>query len=182
MTSPDEQSLADGIRRGDARCEEALYRRYSAAMFRVCLRFARDRGEAEDMLQEGFLRVFADIRDFRGAGSLEGWVRRVVVRACLRVLRQRRVFDALDDVGEPLAEPDGGAEEQLPALDSERIHRLLAELPPGYRTVLSLYALEGYTHEEIAAHLGISVGASKSQLFKARNQLKKLIEKYLIKI
>lgn len=177
MSDQPEHDLVKGILRGDVRCEERLYRRYSVPMFRVCLRYARDRAEAEDMLQEGFLRVFADLRHFRFEGSLEGWVRRVVVRAALRLLRRHRAFEQLDEQAPDFTATgfDPSEDDPLPQSDNALIVQLMQQLPPGYRTVLNLYAIEGYSHEEIAGLLGISVGTSRSQLFKARALLKKML-------
>ncbi|MBL7776146.1 MAG: sigma-70 family RNA polymerase sigma factor [Saprospiraceae bacterium] len=171
--------LVRGALRGDARCEEALYRRFSQPMFRVCQRYAANRTEAEDMLQEGFLRVFADLRHFRHEGSLEGWVRRVIVRACLRWLRKRRALQ-WTELPEQFPELEESPPEEAAfwADESRRAVQLLQNLPPGYRTVLNLYAIEGYRHEEIAEALGISTGASRSQLSKARQLLRKLFEKH----
>lgn len=169
--------LVKGVLQGDTRCEEALYRRFSVPMFRLCLRYAANRSEAEDMMQEGFLRVFTDLKHYRSEGSLEGWIRRVIVRAALRWLQQRRAFE-MSDLPEDLyfIEPNGS--EPYPLADeSKQVVQLLQQLPPGYRTVLNLFAIEGYSHEEIAELLQISAGTSRSQLSKARNLLRKMLEK-----
>lgn len=181
MHEPTDIQLVQGAQRGDARCEEALYRRFSVPMFRVCLRYAANRDEARDMLQEGFMRVFADLRDYRGEGSLEGWIRRVVIRAALRWLRKRRAFEPADLLPEISGdEADDTADNWNETGDLRRVTTLLQQLPPGYRTVLNLYAVEGHSHEEIAALLGISVGTSRSQLSKARAMLKKMLKHELI--
>lgn len=176
-----EQEMIKGVLRGDARYEEALYRHFSVPMFKLCLRYAGDKSEAEDMLQEGFIRVFSDLGAYRFEGSLEGWIRRVVLRAALRVLRQKRYFDALEDFPDAhidAAEPD----EPAAGVGASHIARLMQMLPAGYRTVLNLYAVEGYSHEEIAGLMGISVGTSKSQLFKARAMMKILVEKNSVQV
>lgn len=171
--------LVHGVLRGNAHCEEALYRRFSVPMFRVCLRYAANRTEAEDMLQEGFMRVFADLKDYRGEGSLEGWIRRVIVRAALRWLHKRRLFDYADLEPEALGfEPEDTSSDLLPADDGKLIAQSMQQLPPGYRTVLNLFAIEGYSHEEIAGLLQISAGTSRSQLSKARTLLKKMLEQH----
>lgn len=171
--------LVKGVLRGNPANEEALYRRFSAPMFRVCMRYAANRAEAEDMLQEGFMRVFTDLKDYRNAGSLEGWIRRVVVRAALRWLRNRRAFE-MDDLPDDLflAEPTSNGHHDHMDLSNESVLvvQLLQQLPTGYRTVLNLYAIEGYNHEEIAGLLNISVGTSRSQLSKARSLLRKMLE------
>lgn len=135
------------------------------------------------MLQEGFIRVFADLRDFRFEGSLEGWIRRVIVRTALRHLRSKKELNRLE-LQEDL-EMEANCPDELLAdeIDSNRkVIDLMQDLPAGYRTVLNLYAIEGYCHEEIAGLLNISVGTSKSQLFKARNMLRGLLEKSAQKI
>ena len=181
MSEPTDIQLVQGAQRGDARCEEALYRRFSVPMFRVCLRYAANRDEARDLLQEGFMRVFADLRDYRGEGSLEGWIRRVVIRAALRWLRKRRAFEPVEILPDmPGDEPDEPLEGLNEAGDLRLVTHLLQQLPPGYRTVLNLYAIEGHSHEEIAALLGIGVGTSRSQLSKARAMLKKMLKHELI--
>ncbi len=181
MTILPEQELVRRILRGDTRSEEQLYRLFSVPMFRVCLRYARDRAEAEDMLQEGFLQVFADLRDFRFEGSLEGWIRRIIVRTALRQLRQRHGFEQLTE--ETLAQETADqallSEDSATLAENALIARLMQQLPAGYRTVLNLFAIEGYSHEEIAGLLGINVGTSRSQLHKARAQLKKLLYPHL---
>jgi RNA polymerase sigma factor (sigma-70 family) len=170
--------LVRGVLKNNPACEEALYRRYSGPMYRVCQRYAASRAEAEDMLQEGFLRVFADLRHYRGEGSLEGWIRRVVVRAALRWLKQRRRMEFVEIPADhlPAATPETAeAADDWP--DDRRLAvQLMQQLPAGYRTVLNLYALEGYSHEEIAGLLGISPGTSRSQLSKARALLRSLLE------
>lgn len=177
MTGPADIHLVNGVLRGDARSEELLYRRFSVPMFRVCLRYAANRQEAEDMLQEGFMRVFTDLRDFRGEGSLEGWIRRVVIRSALRWLRRRRAFESLDGVSDSLLQQtDESPEPDLLIHENCLVTELLQQLPPGYRTVLNLHVIEGYSHEEIAGLLGIHVGTSRSQLSKARTTLRKLLE------
>lgn len=170
--------LVRGVLKSDPACEEALYRRYSGPMYRVCQRYAANRAEAEDLLQEGFLRVFADLRHYRGEGSLEGWIRRVVLRAALRWLKQRRRMEFVElpadylpaDTPETTDAADGWPDDRRLAV------QLMQQLPTGYRTVLNLYAIEGYSHEEIAGLLGISPGTSRSQLSKARAMLKTLLE------
>lgn len=180
-----EIELVKGALRGKANCEEALYRRFSAPMFRVCLRYAANRSEAEDMLQEGFMRVFVDLKDYREEGSLEGWIRKVVVRAALRWLRNRRAFEMADLPDEIfLAEQNGNGhhDESESADESKKVVQLMQQLPTGYRTVLNLYAVEGYAHEEIARLLNISVGTSRSQLSKARAMLRKLMDRKRVAI
>lgn len=175
-----DQDLVRGVLQESYSHQEALYKQFSTAMFRVVLRFARDRNEAEDLLQEGFVRVYRDMAQFRGDGPLGAWIRRIMVNTALSHLRKQKDF--LKNTGD-----FGAFENRMPTMediagniDAEYLVSLLQKLPPGYRTVFNLYAIEGFSHEEIAEQLGISIGASKSQLFKAREYLKRLLQKTYI--
>lgn len=180
MQQMSDQELVSGVLRGSPAHQEALYRQYSVPMFRVLLRFARDRAEAEDMLQDGFVRVFRDMAQFRGEGALGGWIRRIMVNTALSHLRRQRDF--LRNVGDfsPFENRLRTEEDFAANLDAETLLKYLQKLPPGYRTVFNLYAIEGFSHEEIADQLGISIGTSKSQLFKAREFLKRMLDKSFI--
>ncbi|GIV32225.1 MAG: DNA-directed RNA polymerase sigma-70 factor [Saprospiraceae bacterium] len=165
---------------GNRQAQKQLYEKYKDKMFVVCLRFANNRQDAEDLLQEGFIKVFRDLHQFNGKGSLEGWIRRVIVHTAIDYIRKQK--NALE------FQPLDGMANQIPAWEkydpeSEEIGQvligLMQKLPPGFRAVLNLHVLEGYTHEEIARWLGIAVGTSKSQLSRARQMLKKLFERSL---
>ncbi len=175
MSPYSDQELVQGVLRGSTAHQSALYRMYCVPMFRVVLRYARDRAEAEDMLQDGFIKVFNDMRQFRGEGALGGWIRRIMINSALSHLRKKRDFLVETPDFLPFENKLRTDEDIVSNMDAERLMKLLQKLPPGYRAVFNLYAIEGYTHEEIAGELGISVGTSKSQLFKARDQLRKLI-------
>jgi len=149
-------------------------------MFRVVLRFARDRSEAEDMLQDGFIRVFRDMAQFRGEGALGGWIRRIMVNTALSHLRKQRDFLRDTPDYSPFENSLRTEEDFAANLDAETLLGYLQRLPPGYRAVFNLYVIEGFSHEEIAQQLGISVGTSKSQLFKAREYLKRIVDKSFI--
>ena len=170
-----ERQIVKGVLRGDTEAEATLYRMYAVAMFRVCLRYARDTPEAEDMVQEGFLQVFTDLPQYRFEGSLEGWIRKVIVRTALRHLRRRQVFEPLDHTPEAFLRRE--EPEEAPPLPDyfEQVVHLMQQLPEGYRTILNLYAVEGYSHDEISEMLGISAGTSRSQLHKARALLRKML-------
>lgn len=176
MPSYSDQELVSGVLQANPAHQAALYRQYSVPMFRVLLRYAKDRSEAEDMLQDGFVRVYRDIGQFRGDGALGGWIRRIMVNTALSHLRKQRDF--VRDVPDfSVFESKFHTEEDFASnLDAQTLLSYLQKLPPGYRTVFNLYAIEGYTHEEIAEQLGISIGTSKSQLFKAREYLKKMLD------
>ena len=180
MTKFTDPELVAGVLRGSPAHQSALYHQFSVPMFRVLLRFARDRAEAEDMLQDGFIRVFRDMNQFRAEGALGGWIRRIMVNTALSHLRRQRDF--LRDTSDfsPFENMFRTDEDFAAALDAETLTKTLQKLPPGYRAVFNLYAIEGFTHEEIAGQLGITIGTSKSQLFKAREFLKKIIDKSFI--
>lgn len=161
-----EGQLVTALQRREARAHKITYEKYASRMMAVCLRYIANRDDAEDVLIEGFMRVFERIDQFRNEGSFEGWVRRVMVTESLMFLRKNKAWRQevpLDDLG---IEPDyQWAHDQL---DAEALIRLVAQLPDGYRTVFNLYAIEGYSHAEIAELTGISEGTSKSQLSRAR--------------
>jgi len=143
----------------------------------MCLRYARDAQEAEDFLHDGMLKVLQDIGQFRGQGALGGWVRRVVLNVALQQLRRRPTMVSETAVPEQATEAEELELEQgMQSLSGAQIFALLARLPVGYRTVFNLYYVEQQGHKEISAALGISEGASKSQLYKARLALRRVIK------
>lgn len=171
-TTYKDEDLVKGCIAQNARYQKALYDKFYRKMYGVCLRYATHKEDAADMLQEGFIRVFRYIQDFKG-GSLEGWVRRVVVNAALahynKYLKQH--FSDVDDVV--------GVEvndNTLEKMSADEIMKLIQKLPVGCRTVFNLYEIEGYSHQEIADMMQISVGTSKSQLSRAKVILREMIE------
>lgn len=144
-------------------------------MFGLCKRYVKTAENAEEVLIEGFCKVFQKMDSYTGQGSFEGWIRRVMINEALMFIRKNYRFQEHSDVTElPIETGDISADEQLAA---EEIMRLLDQLPTGYRTVFNLYVIEGYKHREIADVLGISVNTSKSQLILAKQRMKELIEK-----
>lgn len=165
-------ALYEGCKNGERRSQETLYRLLSSKMLGVCMRYARNNFEAEDMLQAGFIKVFAEIGSFRGEGSFEGWVRRIMVNTAIAGYRKN--MRSLETV----VLSDGYENSQPYELDMLEYHdllKLIQSLPDGYRAVFNMYAVEGYSHKEIAEELNISEGASKSQLSRARSWLKEKI-------
>ncbi|NDC79366.1 MAG: RNA polymerase sigma factor [Chitinophagia bacterium] len=157
--------------------QEALYRKYSARMYAVCLRYAGSADDAKDFLQEGFVKVYRNLERFRGEGSFEGWMRRIFVRTAIEHLRARRLQTAPLPEGHDTDDESGWS--ALDGLALEDLMRMIRLLPDGYRTVFNLYAVEGYSHREIGEMLGISEGTSKSQLARARKALQEMIgDKY----
>ena len=166
--------------RGNKKAQFDLYDRYKVKMFKVCLGYSTDREMAQDMLQEGFIRVFNNISSYKQKGSFDGWVRRVFVNSCLNYIRSNKVGTYVclekDDVIEPYL--DHSVNAAIDSLDTSDFEMIISKLPLGYRTILNLFFVEGYTHEEIAQNLEISIGTSKSQLSKAKQKLKTNIKDY----
>ncbi|POY36688.1 RNA polymerase subunit sigma-70 [Solitalea longa] len=165
--------LVVGCRNGNRKSQEALYKHFSSKMMGVCLRYTRDRDEAEDVLQVGFVRMFEKLHLYKGEGSFEGWLRRIMVNTAIEFYRRNsRMYPMVD-----LEEAENQSSNDLPLsnLNVQELLKLVQNLPPGYRMVFNMYAIEGYGHKEIADQLGISEGTSKSQLNRARTQLKEWI-------
>ena len=168
-----EAQLVKSLRKQDPKAQRQLFEKYSPRMLGLCFRYAGDEMIAEDIMVEGFMRVFSKIDQFSGDGSFEGWMRRIMVNEALGFLRkQKRILeDTLSDEAENIA--DYAYADQN--LNAEELLALISELPAGYRTVFNLYAIEGYAHMEIAEMLGISESTSKSQLHRARAMLQKMV-------
>ncbi|MDD4108801.1 MAG: sigma-70 family RNA polymerase sigma factor [Prolixibacteraceae bacterium] len=159
---------------GNKRAQEKLYRMFAPKMFGVCLRYAKDRHEAEDNLQEGFIKVFTNIDSFRHEGSFEGWMRRIMINVALGKFRKQNVLTSVEDIGkyENAASSDGIFEK----LGAEELLGLIHQLPPRYRMVFNLFVLEGMNHQEISDIMNITVGTSKSNLARARDILKRKVQ------
>jgi len=143
-------------------------------MMTVCRRYAGDQTEAEDILQEAFIRVFNNIGQYRFEGSLEGWIRRIVIHTALRILQKKKIRFA--EINDSMDVEHTGNVDGIAALGAEELLKLISALPDGYRIVFNLYVLEGYDHNEIASMLDINSATSRSQLSKARKVLQTQIE------
>ncbi len=166
-------SLLEGCRKGERKAQELLYRGLAGKMMGVCMRYAKDRFEAEDMLQTGFVKVFEKINAFKGEGSFEGWIRRIMINNAIEIYRKTSRMLNVVDVDEAY---DVQQETfSMSGLETRDLLNLIQQLSSGYRLVFNMYAIEGYSHKEIAEELGISEGASKSQLSRARAILKEKI-------
>lgn len=166
--------MVRGCVKGQPEHQEALYNKYYRKMFGVCLRYAPDRDTAEDILQDGFVKVLRGIGSYSGKGSLEGWIRRIMVNTALEQLRKRSAMYPVVELEQAL-QADAGWDIVSTLTESE-ILRMVQALPVGYRTVFNLYAIEGYSHKEIAEMLQITEGTSKSQLARARQTLQENIQ------
>lgn len=161
--------------RGTAQCQRDLYERFAGKMYAVCLRYARTREDAADILQEGFVKVFTKLDQFQFQGSFEGWIRRVMVNTALRAYQKQR-YDYEQTGYERL--PDMPVDPDAVSLLSEaELMGLVRRLPDGYRSVFNLVAIEGYSHAEAAEMLGIQESTSRSQLTKARRYLEEEVSK-----
>jgi RNA polymerase sigma factor (sigma-70 family) len=161
---------------GERKAQELLYKQFASKMLGVCLRYAVDKMEAEDMLQNGFVTIFGKLTDYRGDGSFEGWVRRIMVHSAIAYYRKHhkimQAIDVADMSNEPSVNPTA-----LTNMGAQDLLGIIQQLAPGYRMVFNLYAIEGYSHKEIADIVGITEGASKSQLSRARTILKDMVLK-----
>lgn len=159
--------------------QEILYHRFASKMYAVCLRYCKDAEDAQDLLQDGFVKIFKNLEKFRGEGSFEGWIRRIFVNTSIEHFRKAIKNQSVTDSQELVIEdPSWNALDNLAGKD---IIKMIQELSPGYRQVFNMYVIEGYSHKDIGDILGISEGTSKSQLARAKGILKKMVETKLNK-
>ncbi len=176
-----EKEILKACLKGDRQAQKDLFYLYSGKMMAVCRRFARNQQEAEDMLQDGFIKVYTNLQDFNNQGSFEGWVRRIIVNTAIKHTKKKSFSNensGLDYIPENSIDPD-----VLSALSESELIKIISELPDGYRAIFNLFAIEGYSHKEIAELLNIEEGSSRSQLAKARRILQaKVNELYTIAV
>ena len=169
------KDLIQDCMEGNRFAQSRLYALLSPKLFMVCLRYSRNREEAEETLQEGFLRVFEFMHQFRFSGSFEGWARKIVVNCALQKFRSKPKMQVVSNLDNTELQ-DAGNEDIIHQLDAKELVKMVQELTPAYRMVFNLYVFEGYKHREIAELLGISEGTSKSNLSDARSVLQKAIK------
>jgi len=172
----DLKDIIKGCLSGERRSQEKLYKLFSSRMFGVCLQYSNQYDDAKDILQEGFIKVFSKLEQFDHRGSFEGWVRRIMINTALEKYRSHLHLY-------PLTEKDVNKEELIyeevfEKLSANDLVKLMQELPPRYRMVFNLYAIEGYAHKEISEMLGITVGTSKSNLARARGILQEKVKRF----
>jgi len=175
----DDETLVQKCISGNADAQRELFDRFSPLMLGVAMRYIKDKERAEDVLQDGFIKVFKNIYRFEHKGSLEGWIRRIIVNTALDQLRKYKKEQTnieLDDVSFELVQKSD-AEERLQA---EVLMEIIQQLPDGYRIVFNMFAIEGYSHKEIADELNITESTSKSQYSRAKSVLRKTLKKYNI--
>lgn len=167
--------LIEGCINGDRGSQEKLYRQFSAAMYGLCMQYASSEEDAQDILQDGFVKVFKKIEQVRDAKAFPGWIRRLMINTALERYRSQVVMHRLDE--EPMVLKEQITEETLDEINAEALVLMIRDLPPRYRMVFNLYAIEGYSHKEIAEKLGISDGTSKSNLSRARAILQEKVKR-----
>ena len=175
----EEQMLA-GTLKNNAAAQEVLYDRYSPRMLAVCYRFAKSREDAEDMLQEGFIKIYTQLHQYRNEGALEGWIRRIIVHTCINVLKKnKKFFETVDLIH---ANAFHTKDDMVPSIiQAKQVVECIRMLPLGYKTVLNLYAIEGYSHKEIGKMLDIEESTSRSQYTRAKAMLEDiLVKKHII--
>lgn len=171
-----EEALLHGCLQNNAAAQKALYMKYSSKMLVVCYRYGHNREDAEDMLQEGFIKVFSQIHSFENRGALEGWIRKIIVHTCINNLKKNKRFNESVDLIH--ANSVQVREESIPSIiQAKEVVDCIRMLPIGYRTVLNLYAIEGYSHKEIATMLDIEESTSRSQYTRARAMLEAILIK-----
>jgi RNA polymerase sigma factor (sigma-70 family) len=168
-----EEQLLVGCRKNDRTAQQQLYTSYSGKMYALCCRYVKNKMEAEDVLVTAFTKVFDKIDQFKSEGSFEGWIRRIVVNEALTWIRKNRSLYLETDLEKADYEPD--YDKLSDHLETEDLLRMIQALPTGYQLVFNLYAIDGYSHKEIAEQLNISENTSKSQLSRARVYLQKLL-------
>ena len=161
-------------KKGDRQAQKKLYNHYSGLLFGICRRYLKQTPDAEDVFLTGMYKIFNNINKYKGEGSFEGWMKRIMINECLMHIRKHKKlqmvveWSQIDNAEEPVVYSQLGEQE---------IKEMILDLPEGYRTVFNLYVVEGYKHREIAEHLGISINTSKSQLILARKKLREFIKK-----
>lgn len=171
-----EKELIKACLNNKQQAQKELYQRFSFMMKGVCLRYAVNHAEAEDILQDSFIKIFNNLKKYEAKGAFGGWIRRITVNTALEHIRKKKLDLIDNDLSEISSNYLGDDDTAIEQLEVDDLVQKIQQLAPGYRTVFNLYAIEGYTHKEIGKLLKISEGTSKSQLSRARFYLKKMIE------
>jgi RNA polymerase sigma factor (sigma-70 family) len=170
-----DEELVRGCVKKDPAAQRVLFERFSRKMMGVCIRYADRREEADDMLQNGFIKVFEKIEMFKSLGSLEGWIRRIMVNESLTYLRKNKAAKMNIDIEDAKYLVPGNSHVGE-AINEKDLLKMIQQLPTGFRTVFNMYAIEGYSHKEIAEQLGITEGTSKSQYSRAKTHLQGMLQ------
>jgi RNA polymerase sigma-70 factor (ECF subfamily) len=167
-------TIWEGCLQNDRKQQEQLYRLLAPRMLAVCMRYATDKDEAQDILQEGFIKMFRNMNNYRGDGSLEGWIRRIMVHCAISRYRKLKPMVLVDDFAAENSMPMSKSYNDN-GLEAKDLMKLIQKLPKTYRSVFNMYAIEGYSHQEIGSSLGMSELLSRTTLYRARNILKDMI-------
>tara|TARA_R110002049_G_scaffold307520_1_gene508222 strand:+ start:33260 stop:33811 length:552 start_codon:yes stop_codon:yes gene_type:complete len=166
--------LIENCKNNDTKAQGELYKLFSSKLFSICLKYSRNYAEAEDNLQDAFLTIFSKIEQYKHKGSFEGWIKRITVNTVMQRYRKEKVFEIVnEDIAEEVV-----VEIEEDTISMDFLLQSIQQLPDRYRLVFNLYVLDGYSHKEIAEMLTINIGTSKSNLARARQQLKETIENY----
>ena len=163
-------ALWEGCLQNDRKQQEQLYRMLAPKMLAVCMRYAKDKDEAQDIMQEGFIKMFKNMKNYRGEGSLEGWIRRIMVHSAISRYRKAKTMVLVDDFSEQNIQVSSSRNGNN--LEANELMQMVQELPTTYRSVFNMYAIEGYSHLEISRRLGVSELLSRTTLHRARTILK----------
>ena len=169
-------TMLEGCLAGNALAQRKLYETYYGKMMSICMRYAKDREEARDILHEGFMKVYKNLHLYEPHRPLEVWIKKIMINTAIDHYRKNKKEPYHVDIDQAYAESDPSHISAIHQISAEEIIKLVQELSPAYRTVFNLYVIEGYSHNEIAEMLGINVGTSKSNLAKARQRLQELIK------
>ncbi len=168
--------------KGDKKSQQMLYETFYGKMLAVCLRYANDTNEAQDILHDGFIKVFINLKKFKNKGSLEGWIRRIIVNNAIDHVRNKKIFfidETEHNISETLEDEDLLQDIETIKIKAEVIIKLIQKLTPAYQTVFNMYVIDEYTHKEIAEILNINIGTSKSNYFKAKQKIKEYYLEYI---
>jgi len=171
----EEQSLVKAVLKGDSKAQQLMFEKYAPEMMTICNRYSNSPDQAADMLQEGFITVFQKLSQFKSTGSLAGWIRKIMVNSSLNLLRKEKKFAFSEDVSTATG-VESKFTDAVSELSFQEITALIQKMPAGYRTVFNLYAIEGYSHKEIAEKLKVTESTSKTQYRKSKIYLQKLLE------
>ncbi len=172
----DDNTFVQECLKGNSKAQKALFDKFAPKMLAVCLRYMKNVEQAEDALQDGFIKVFRNLKSYKNTGALEGWIRRIVVNSCLDALQKNKKLllnVQVEEVEYKLEAEDFTAEKMM----ADDLMKLVQNMPEGYRVIFNMYAIEGYAHQEIASQLGISESTSKTQYLRARAYLQNRIGK-----
>ena len=171
--------IIEGCVRGDRKSQQIIYEKFYGKMLGACMRYSKDREEAKDILQDGFMKVFTNIKQYGSSGSFEGWIRKIIVNTAIDFIRKSKNMiqfadsDYVEENREEISEEESNKE--YLNISAAEIMEAVQQLPTSYRTVFNMFVVDGFSHKEIAEQLGISVGTTKSNLSKAKMNLKKAL-------